>query len=96
VVRHQLERRKEGRADIASYLTLLALRELSGDAAADTILDHQLANDTIARVTLSARQEARLREQVQEALAGIARGEFPARPDPRQCGACEFALICPA
>ncbi len=96
-IRHQLERRRSaGEPDVRFYLTLLAQRQLLADDAIDTLIDHHLTGDSIIPVTLKPQKEAQLRQRVREAVAGIKAGNYPARPEPRQCAACEFVLICPA
>jgi DNA helicase-2/ATP-dependent DNA helicase PcrA len=97
VVRHHIGRRTAHgeRATLNTYLAVLAQRKLSGDAGADTIIEHHLTADQIVPVQLTSKEEAALRTQILAAVRGIRAGEFPARPEDRRCAGCEFALICP-
>jgi DNA helicase-2/ATP-dependent DNA helicase PcrA len=96
VVRHHIGRRAAGDAvSLTTYLALLAQRTLSGDAGADTIIEHHLSEGKIIPVTFTSRQEANLRAKIEAAIQGIRAADFPARPEDRRCAGCEFALICP-
>jgi DNA helicase-2/ATP-dependent DNA helicase PcrA len=96
VVRHHIGRRTaRERATVSTYLAVLAQRAISGDAGADTIIEHHLSSDRMVPVHLTSKEEAALRAQILAAVRGIRAGEFPARPEDRRCAGCEFALICP-
>lgn len=96
VIRHHIGRPTAGSAvSLTTYLALLAQRTLSGDAGADTIMEHHLSEGALVPVTLSARQEATLRAKIEAAIQGIQASDYPARPEDRRCASCEFALICP-
>ncbi len=46
-------------------------------------------------ITLSPRKEASLYNELEQAILGIERDEYPAYPDARTCSDCAFCLICP-
>lgn len=98
VVRHQMGRRPTTAPDpsLGVYLHVLAQRALNHDEEADTIAEHHLNAGEMVTLTLSSKQEAKLRAQVHAAIAGIHAASFPALPEDRKCAGCEFALICPA
>lgn len=94
-IRHAVGRRRGvPEPDLRYFLATLAVRQWAGDETA-SVLEHRLTTDELVPVPLTAAAEARLWQRVRAAVAGIRRGDFPARPDPRQCAGCAFALICP-
>lgn len=93
LVRHQLGR--SAKPDARQLLYLLAAEQQGGQRRAD-VIRHNLATGEQAPVKLSERQVDRLRGEILDALDGIERGEFQARPDPHTCQGCPYQLICPA
>jgi superfamily I DNA/RNA helicase/Zn-dependent peptidase ImmA (M78 family)/CRISPR/Cas system-associated exonuclease Cas4 (RecB family) len=93
LVRHQLSR--GAKADARELLYVLAAEQQTGPRQAD-VLRHNLATGEQEPVKLTERQVERLRGEIIDALEGIERGEFPARPDAHTCQGCPYLLICPA
>ncbi|MGO8951427.1 MAG: UvrD-helicase domain-containing protein [Ktedonobacterales bacterium] len=94
LVRHRLGNNGPGKLDLHALFYALAAQE-SG-AAAPQLYSHNLTTGEVDRVILDERKLAKLREELDEVLAGIESGFYPPRPDPNTCQSCPFLLICPA
>jgi hypothetical protein len=97
LVRHKLGRggATDTEADLRTLLYALAAEQVGGDER-PALAQHNLTTGVLTPLSLDPKREARLRSSLLEALAGLERGEYPARPDPFTCQACPFLLICPA
>jgi superfamily I DNA/RNA helicase/CRISPR/Cas system-associated exonuclease Cas4 (RecB family) len=93
-------RRKLGAADdrggMREYLYTLAAEQRANGKAPAQVVQRHVASGEVTPVTLSERRRTTLRRDLQSALDGIHREDYPARPDPRACAACPFMLICPS
>jgi superfamily I DNA/RNA helicase len=93
-------RRKLGAADdrggLREYLYTLAAEQRAHGKAPAQVVQRHVASGEVTPVTLSERRRTTLRRDLQSALDGIHREDYPARPDPRACAACPFMLICPS
>lgn len=67
-----------------------------GVAGAVEARHYSLTTGDSAPITLTPRQRERLERDLDTALAGLARGDFAPRPEPRKCQGCPYLLICPA
>jgi DNA helicase II / ATP-dependent DNA helicase PcrA len=57
---------------------------------------HNMSTGEITPVNLSTKKEQSLYAKVKQALDGLARDEYPAKPeDPARCPTCPFFFICP-
>ncbi len=57
---------------------------------------HNLSTDETLPITLTEKREQSLHDEVEQAILGLERNEYPAKPDPFHCPTCPFFLICPA
>jgi len=57
---------------------------------------HNLSTGETVPITLSAKKEQSLYNELEQCIQGLERNEFPAYPDARTCPDCAFFLICPA
>ncbi|HLX56772.1 MAG TPA: UvrD-helicase domain-containing protein [Ktedonobacteraceae bacterium] len=57
---------------------------------------HNMSTGETFEITLKEKKEQKLYEELLQTIAGMERGEFPAKPDARICPGCAFFLICPA
>jgi superfamily I DNA/RNA helicase/Zn-dependent peptidase ImmA (M78 family)/CRISPR/Cas system-associated exonuclease Cas4 (RecB family) len=93
-------RRKLGAADdrggLREYLYTLAAEQRANGKAPAQVVQRHVASGELTPVKLSERRRTTLRRDLQSALDGIHREDYPARPDPRACAACPFLLICPS
>jgi superfamily I DNA/RNA helicase/CRISPR/Cas system-associated exonuclease Cas4 (RecB family) len=93
-------RRKLGTADdrggLREYLYTLAAEQRANGKAPPQVVQRHVASGEVTPVTLSERRRTTLRRDLQSALDGIHREDYPARPEPRACAACPFMLICPS
>ncbi len=94
-IRHRLGRSSAPQADMRALFYALAAEQAVGEGPA-TLLQYNLSTDELAPAALSARQRSRLTDELHDALDGIARGDFAAKPEPGACDRCPFLLICPA
>ncbi|MFL5628311.1 MAG: UvrD-helicase domain-containing protein [Ktedonobacteraceae bacterium] len=57
---------------------------------------HNLSTGETVPITLSAKKEQSLYNELEQCIQGLERNEYPAYPDARTCPDCAFFLICPA
>ena len=57
---------------------------------------HNLSTGEIFPITLTAKKEQSLFNDLEQSIRGLERNEFPAKPDAFICPTCPFFLICPA
>lgn len=57
---------------------------------------HNMSTGATFEIKLTQKKEQKLYEELQRALAALARDEFPPKPDPFVCPGCAFFLVCPA
>jgi DNA helicase-2/ATP-dependent DNA helicase PcrA len=58
--------------------------------------EHNLSTGEMTPIKLTARKEASLHDDLEQAIGGLERDEYPAIPDAFRCPSCPFFLICPA
>lgn len=57
---------------------------------------HNMSSGETFEIKLTNKKEQSLYQELEKALAGLARGEFPPKPDMFVCPGCPYYLICPA
>ncbi|HEY6409922.1 MAG TPA: hypothetical protein VIY29_20895, partial [Ktedonobacteraceae bacterium] len=57
---------------------------------------HNLSTGETFPITLTAKKEQSLYDDLEQSMLGLERNEFPAKPDAFLCPTCPFFLICPA
>ena len=57
---------------------------------------HNLSTGETFPIKLTARKEQSLIEELEQAIEGLDRDEYPAVPDAFLCPVCPFYLVCPA
>jgi DNA helicase II / ATP-dependent DNA helicase PcrA len=57
---------------------------------------HNMSTGEIYPITLTNKKEQSLYNELEEAIFGMERNEFPAKPDAIKCPGCPFFLMCPA
>ncbi len=58
---------------------------------------HNMSTGEVDPITLSAKKEQSLREEVEQSIKGLEQNVYPAQPaEPFRCPTCPFFLICPA
>ena len=57
---------------------------------------HNMSTGETFEIKLTQKKEQSLYQDLEKALGGLARSEFPPKPDPIVCPGCPFFLICPA
>jgi CRISPR/Cas system-associated exonuclease Cas4 (RecB family) len=57
---------------------------------------HNLSTGETFPIKLTARKEQSLIEELEQAIQGLERDEYPPMPDAFVCPSCPFFLICPA
>jgi DNA helicase-2/ATP-dependent DNA helicase PcrA len=96
LIRHRLgSTRAAAMPDMRALLYTLAHRQQAPSDPYELEV-HNLSTGERQPLRLSAHKEESLHAQLREALAGIARGDYQPRPDPRICGSCPFLFVCPA
>ena len=94
LVRHRLT--QAGRPDLRALLYTLAAEERARRGETVELVQEHLPTGHSAPIELSVRQRASLREDLEDAMDGIASQNYPPRNDPHTCQGCPFLLICPA
>ena len=57
---------------------------------------HNMSTGETYPITLTNKKEQSLYNELEQAILGLERNEFPPKPDVVKCPACPFFLICPA
>ena len=60
------------------------------------LLAHNLSTGETYPITLTDKKEQSLYNELEQAILGMERHEFPPKPDVVKCPGCPFYLICPA
>ena len=96
-VRTRFGRRKEKpAAETRELFYTLASRQRHAEQAVE-LQQHNMSTGEITTINLSAKKEQALYAKVKQALEGLERDEYPARPEePARCPNCPFFFICPA
>jgi len=56
---------------------------------------HNMSTDDMYPITLTTKKEQSLYDELEQAIVGMDRHEFPPKPDVMKCPSCPFFLICP-
>jgi CRISPR/Cas system-associated exonuclease Cas4 (RecB family) len=95
-VRTRFGKRKEKpTASAREMLYMRALRQHHPEHNIELLL-HNMSTGETYPITLTAKKEQSLFNELEQAVLGLERNEFPAKPDEFRCPACPFFLICPA
>ncbi|HLZ20783.1 MAG TPA: ATP-dependent helicase [Ktedonobacterales bacterium] len=95
IVRHRIGRAEMEQADLRTLLYELAAQQ-SASPARPELQQQNLTTGETGSIRLEGRKLERLRERLDELLAGMRGGAYPPKPDPMVCPTCPFFLICPA
>ncbi|MGZ6387576.1 MAG: hypothetical protein ACXWOL_19365, partial [Ktedonobacteraceae bacterium] len=57
---------------------------------------HNMSTGETYPITLTTKKEQSLYDELEQAILGMERNEFPPKPDVMRCPGCPFFLICPA
>lgn len=95
IVRHRIGRSEMERADLRTLLYELAAQQ-SANPARPELQQQNLTTGEMGSLRLDARRLTRLRERLDDLLAGMRSGVYPPKPDPMVCPTCPYFLICPA
>ena len=57
---------------------------------------HNMSTGETYPITLTTKKEQSLYDELEQAILGMERNEFPPKPDVMKCPGCPFFLICPA
>ncbi len=57
---------------------------------------HNMSTGETFQIKLTEKKEQGLYNELEQAILGLERNEFPPKPDPFYCPSCPFFLICPA
>ncbi|HLJ81456.1 MAG TPA: 3'-5' exonuclease, partial [Ktedonobacterales bacterium] len=95
IVRHRIGRGEMEHADLRALLYELAAQQ-SASPARPELQQQNLTTGEMGSIRLDGRKLDRLRERLDELLAGMRGGVYPPKPDPMVCPTCPFFLICPA
>jgi CRISPR/Cas system-associated exonuclease Cas4 (RecB family) len=57
---------------------------------------HNMSTGETFPITLTTKKEQSLYDELEQAILGMERHEFPPKPDVMKCPGCPFFLICPA
>jgi DNA helicase-2/ATP-dependent DNA helicase PcrA len=60
------------------------------------LLVHNMSTGETFQVKLTEKKEQSLYNELEQAILGLEKNEFPPKPDPFVCPGCPFFLICPA
>jgi len=60
------------------------------------LLVHNMSTGETFQVKLTEKKEQSLYNELEQAILGLEKDEFPPKPDPFVCPGCPFFLICPA
>lgn len=83
-------------ADMRELFYTLAYRQLHPGQSVE-LHSHNMSTGEVAPITLSAKKEQSLRDEVEQSIRGLEEHAYPARPaEPFRCPTCPFFLICPA
>ncbi len=95
-VRTRFAKRKEKpTAGTRELLYAQAYRQLHGGQSLELHF-HNLSTGETFPITLTAKKEQSLNDDLEQSIHGLERNEFPPKPDTFLCPICPFFLICPA
>lgn len=83
-------------ADIRELFYTLASQQLHPGEPVE-LQSHNMSTGEIVPITMTARKAQSLYDDVEQAIEGLERNDYPALPtEPFRCPTCPFFLICPA
>ncbi len=83
-------------AEVREFLYTLAYRQQHPGQPVE-LHSHNLSSGETVPVTMTAKKEQTLYDNVEQALKGLTENQYPAQPEkPFRCPLCPFFLICPA
>jgi len=83
-------------ADTRELFYAMAYRQLHPGQNVE-LHSHNMSTGEVVPITLSAKKEQSLRDEVEQSIRGLEQNEYPAHPaEPFRCPTCPFFLICPA
>jgi RecB family exonuclease len=94
-VRDQRKANEKARGSLQLHAYALAHEQKTGKLPRAMQL-HFLESGLVGESTPDPARLDKARDQLREAMAGIATGEFAPRPNPVACGYCPFRQICSA
>ncbi len=90
------KRKDKPTAEARELLYARAYRQLHPGQSVE-LHSHNLSTGEVVPISLSAKKEQSLYEEVEQSVLGLERNEYPAAPaEPFRCPGCPFFWICPA
>ncbi len=90
------KRKDKPTADTRELFYALAYRQFHLGQSIE-LHSHNMSTGEVVPITLSAKKEQSLRDEVEKSIRGLEQHAYPARPvEPFRCPTCPFFLICPA
>ncbi|HEX6817603.1 MAG TPA: ATP-dependent helicase [Ktedonobacterales bacterium] len=93
VVRHKLGLSADRSPDLRALLYRLAAEQTPGGRP--DLYQQNLTTGEVQPMEIDQRRFAKLRDDLDELISGIERGDFSPRPSPNTCNACPFLFVCP-
>jgi DNA helicase II / ATP-dependent DNA helicase PcrA len=82
-------------AQVRELLYAQAYRQLYPGQSIE-VHHHNLSTGEVISIKLTEKREQKLYDELEQAITGMERHEFPPKPDSFVCPTCPFYLICPA
>jgi CRISPR/Cas system-associated exonuclease Cas4 (RecB family) len=93
VVRHKLGLSQERSPDLRALLYRLAAEQAPGERP--DVFQQNLTTGEVQPLEIDQRRLTKLRDDLDELITGIERGDFSPRPSPNVCNSCPFLFVCP-
>ena len=93
VVRHKLGLSADRSPALRALLSRLAAEQTPGGRP--DLYQQNLTTGEVQPMEIDQRRFAKLRDDLDELISGIERGDFSPRPSPNTCNACPFLFVCP-
>ena len=93
VVRHKLGLGQDRSPDLRALLYRLAAEQTAGGRP--DLYQQNLTTGEVQPMEIDQRRLAKLRDDLDELITGIERGDFSPRPSPNTCNSCPFLFVCP-
>jgi DNA helicase-2/ATP-dependent DNA helicase PcrA len=95
-VRAQFGKRKQKPAPAARELLYAHASRQHHAGRNIELLVHNMSTGETFQIKLTEKKEQSLYNELEQAILGLEKNEFPPKPDPFVCPTCPFFLICPA
>jgi DNA helicase-2/ATP-dependent DNA helicase PcrA len=95
-VRTRFGKRKEKPAPAARELLYARASRQHHPGQNIELLFHNMSTGETFQIKLTEKKEQSLYNELEQAILGLERNEFPPKPDPFYCPGCPFFLFCPA